>query len=82
MIKSMSYVHLIITKDDNIYFVNVHYRTAMKLLEHPERVLSLLKPRFLDAGYLVVDLNRQVIVNGQSAFPINKVVKKLCIIEA
>jgi len=78
----MSYVHLIIAKDDNLYLVNVHYRTAMKVLENPEKVLPLLKPRFLDAGYLVVDLNRQVIVNGQNAFPINKVVKKLCVIEA
>lgn len=79
----MSYVHLIIAKDDSIYFVNVHYRTAMKLLENGiDSVLPLLKPHFLDAGYLLVDLNRQVIVNGQSAFPVNKVVKKLCIIEA
>ena len=54
----------------------------MKVLENPEKVLPLLKSRFLDAGYLVVDLNRQVIVNGQNAFPINKVVKKLCVIEA
>ncbi len=79
----MSYVHLIIAKDDSIYFVNVHYRTAMKLLENGiDSILPLLKPHFLDAGYLLVDLNRQVIVNGQSAFPVNKVVKKLCIIEA
>ena len=79
----MSYVHLVIAKDDNIYFVNVHYRAAMKLLEKGiDSVLPLLKPRFLDAGYIMIDLNRQVIVNGQNAFPVNKVVKKLCIIEA
>ncbi len=79
----MSFVHLIIAKDDNIYLVNLHYRTAMKLLENGiDSVLPLLKPRFLDAGYLLVDLNRQVVVNGQSAFPVNKVVKKLCIIDA
>jgi len=79
----MSYVHLIIAKDDNIYFVNVHYRTAMKLLEKGfDSVLPLLKARFLDAGYLVVDLNGHVIVNGQSAFPINRLVKHLCVIEA
>ena len=79
----MSYVHLIIAKDDSIYFVNVHYRTAMNLLEKGiDSVLPLLKPRFLDSGYLLVDLNRQVVVNGQSAFPLNKIVKKLCIIEA
>ena len=66
----MSYVHLLIAKDDNIYLVNVHYRTAMKLLEHPERVLPLLKPRFLDAGYLVVDFDKKIVVNGQDAFVI------------
>jgi hypothetical protein len=79
----MSFVHLIIVKDDNIYLVNLHYRTAMKLLENGiDSSLPLLKPRFLDAGYLLVDLNRQVIVNGQSAFAVNKVVKKLCVIDA
>ena len=81
----MSYVHLFIVKDDCIYLVNVHYRTAMKLLEKGvESFLPLLKHRFLDAGYLVVDLNRQVIVNAQSAFPICKVLgkKNLCVIEA
>jgi hypothetical protein len=79
----MSYVHLVIAKDDNVYFVSVHYRTAMKLLDKGvDSILPLLKPRFLDAGYLMVDLNRQVIVNGQCAFPVCRIVKKLCVIEA
>lgn len=81
----MSFVHLLIIKDDCIYLSSVHYRTAMKLLEKGvDSILPLLKSRFLDAGYIVLDVNRQVIVNGQSAFPINKVLgkKKICIIEA
>ena len=81
----MSYVHLIIAKDDSIYFVNVHYRTAMKLLENGiDSVLPLLKPRFLDAGYLVLDLNKRTIVNGQGAFNVGNVLgkKDLCVIEA
>jgi len=81
----MSYVHLLIIKDDCVYLASVHYRTAMKLLEKGvDSVLPLLKSRFLDAGYIVLDVNRQVIVNGQNAFPIGKVIgkKNICVIEA
>lgn len=68
-----------------MYLASMHYRSAMKLLQKgPEKVLPLLKSRFLDAGYIVLDMNRKVIVNGQSAFPIGKVLSKkdLCVIEA
>ena len=81
----MSYVHVLIVKDDCIYLVNVHYRTAMKWLEKGvEKVLPLLKHHFLDAGYLVIDLNRKVVINSQNAFPISKALgsKNLYVIEA
>lgn len=80
----MSYVHMLIAKDDCVYLTSVHYRTAMKLLEKGvDGILPLLKSRFLDAGYVVLDLNRKVVINGQSAFPISKVLdrKNLCFIE-
>ena len=77
----MSYVHLLIIKDDNVYLVSVHYRTAMKLVEKGvDKILPLLKSRYLDAGYLVLDLNKRVIVNGQNAFPVQKA--HLYVIEA
>ncbi|MEM3153980.1 MAG: hypothetical protein QW165_00225 [Candidatus Woesearchaeota archaeon] len=73
----MSYVHLFIVKDDCVYLASVHYRTAMKLLEKGvNNILPLLKSRFLDAGYLVLDINRQIVVNGQSAFHLSKVLGK------
>ncbi|HLF54370.1 MAG TPA: hypothetical protein VI612_01480 [Candidatus Nanoarchaeia archaeon] len=73
----MSYVHLFIIKDDCTYLASVHYRTAMKLLEKGvDDVLPMLKSRFLDAGYLVLDLNKRVIVNGQSAFPVSRAIGK------
>lgn len=75
----MSYVHLLIVKDDCIYLVNTHYRSAKYLLENVEKAVPLLKSRFLDSGYLVVDLNRKVIINGQSAFPVKS---GLSVIEA
>ncbi len=81
----MSNVHLFVIKDDCLYAVSVHYRTAMRILEKGvEEVLPLIKHRFLDSGYLVLDINRKVIINGQSAFPVGKIVGKkgLCVIEA
>ena len=81
----MSYVHMLIIKDDCVYSINVHYRTAMKLLEKGmDNVLPLLKSRFLDAGYLVLDLNRKVLVNGQHAFSVGKILgkKNLYVIDA
>jgi hypothetical protein len=50
----------------------------MNLLENVDKVIPLLKSRFVVSGYVVLDLNRKVIVNGQSAFPIKS---KLCVIE-
>ena len=77
----MSYVHLFIVKDDCIYLVNTHYRSAVRLLNGIDKFIPLLKSRFLDSGYLVVDLNRKVVINGQSAFPVGKALGKLCVIE-
>lgn len=67
----MSNVHLLIVKDDCVYLLNVHYRTAKRILEGKiEKVLPKLRPRFLDAGYIIADLNKKVIVNGQNGFAI------------
>ena len=69
----MSYVHLVIIKDDKFYLVSTHYRSAMRLLEKGvEHVLPLLKHRFLDAGYLVLDLNKKTVINSQTAFNTRK----------
>ena len=73
---SMSYVHVLIIKDDKISLASMHYRYAMNLIANPQNILPCLKHRFLDAGYLVLDLNRKTIVNGQGAFPLNKSVGK------
>jgi len=40
-----------------------------------ENILPLLKHRFLDAGYLVLDLNKNTVINAQNAFPIAKVLR-------
>jgi hypothetical protein len=79
----MSFVHALIVKDDRLYVMNMHYRTAMRLLEgRVESVLPLLKHRFLDAGYLVIDLNKRVVVNGQFAFPMSRMANSMYVVEA
>lgn len=81
----MSHVHLFVVKDDCIYAVSVHYRTALKVLEKGVgELLPLLKHRFLDSGYLFVDLNKNTIVNGQSAFRLGRALgkKNFYVIEA
>jgi len=73
----MSCVHLLIVKDDCLYLTSVHYRSAMKFMEKGvENILPLLKHRFLDAGYLVLDLNKNTVINAQNAFAIAKVLGK------
>ncbi len=73
----MSNVHLLIVKDDCVYLLNVHYRAAKRILEEgAERVLPKLRPRFLDAGYIIADLNKKVVVNGQNGFAMPLVNKK------
>ena len=82
LVFSMSYVQLLIIKDDCVYLVSVPYRSAMKVLENGiEKLTPMLKSRFLDAGYVVVDCNKKVIINGQFAFPIGKTLKGFDVFE-
>ncbi len=77
----MSYVNVIIVRDDCVYFAGMHYRSVKSALETGvEGILPLLNSRFLDAGYVVLDLNRRVVINGQSAFSISS--KDLLVIQA
>jgi len=81
----MSYVNVLIIRDDCVYLTSIHYRKAMKLLENGlEEILPLLQHRFLDAGYIVLDLNKKTIINAQNAFSVTKVTNKrnLYVIEA
>ena len=72
----MSNVHLFVIKDDCLYVFDGHYRAIKRILENGvEKALPKLKPRFVDAGYIVVDLNKKKIVNGQEAFTLPLVKK-------
>ena len=61
----MSLVNVFIVKDDSVYFVRVHYRELQGVLSAPEKYLKRLRAKYLDAGYVVLDLDQKVIVDGQ-----------------
>ena len=68
----MSFVNIIIIEDKNIYFAEKHYREVIKALNN--RTIKDLadKETYLDAGYLVIDLNSNTILNAQNAFNIEE----------
>lgn len=61
----MSNVNLIIIKDDKMYFISDHFSKIKKLTGR------LKSKSFLDAGYIILDYNNNVILNSQSAFDVN-----------
>ncbi len=66
---SMSFVHLVIVHKNTVYQLNVHYRTALRLLKQgPEEFFRFLPGKYRDAGYLVVDYDKKMLINGQEAF--------------
>ena len=84
LVLRMSYVTVLLIKDDKVYVVSMHYKRVRRFIDEGfEGVLRLLKSRFLDAGYIVLDANKNVIINGQNAFAIGKTVgkKKFLVVE-
>ncbi len=66
----MSFVHLTIIHNNTVYPLYVHYRTALQLLEQGPPAFRFLPGKYRDAGYLIVDYDKKMIVNGQDAFAI------------
>lgn len=64
----MSFVHLIIIHKNTVYQLNVHYRTAKRLLEQGPEKFCFMPGKCKDAGYLVVDYDKKQIINCQEAF--------------
>lgn len=77
----MSFVQVVVVKGKECYVASMHFRAAMKLVKGDLSVLNTLRSKFVDAGYLVVDLNRKVLVNGQAAFSAQLAKSSLCIFE-
>lgn len=77
----MSSITLILIKDRNISFRELHYRHIISILSSScvgiEGIVQDTAPdRFLDAGYILIDLDRKRIVSGQDAFSIHHLPKR------
>lgn len=65
----MSIVNLFVIKENRIYVIRKHYRKILELLKNPKN-LSKANYYYLDAGYLVLDLNNKTMINSQYAFAV------------
>ncbi len=70
----MSFVTLILVRNGRVYVLNAHWRTIKLVLAKTDLAIAFVKSSFaLDAGYLVVDCDRRVVMSYQSAFSIKKI---------
>ncbi len=74
----MSNVNLLIINNENVYFLSIHYKTLIWLLENDfNKILEVLKRKtYLDAGFIVLDNNQKLIINSQNAFDIYSIKQK------
>lgn len=83
---TMSSVTLLVIANNKLSIQEMHYRHVISILESSCFGLDALLSydqgySLLDAGYLLIDIDRKVVLSGQDAFSINhlplKVMKKL-----
>ena len=69
----MSFVTLIIIKDKHLQTVSAHYSVIKKIIEYCDFGIEAVKSANkteIDAGYILVDCDRKMIVDAQDAFQI------------
>ena len=71
----MSTVTLIVVEGRSIHYVQAHWRTIKALLDSGFEGVFWQKheqawEEHLDAGYILIDLNRNTLVNCQEAFAV------------
>ena len=69
----MSFITLIVIKNQEIKVVPEHYSIIMRIMNHDFKNMQYYLKEMqdaipLDAGYLLVDVEKKTIINGQSAF--------------
>ena len=76
----MSNINVLFVKNDKVYYTSVHYRVIIDLFNHNFSNLSLLLANLnsfhVDAGYMIIDLDRQEVINRQLAFSASNLAKK------
>ena len=71
----MSFVTLILIKNKQLNFISAHYTIIKRILLHKDFQAELLKQTdqiFIDAGYILVDCDANVIIDAQNAFAVKE----------
>ena len=63
-------MNVFLIKDDSVYFVRVHYRELEQVVHDPKRYLRYLQAKYLDAGYVLVDMNQRRVLDSQGGVQI------------
>ena len=67
----MSFVHLTIVHQNTIYHLNVHWRTAKRILEQgPMEFFKHMPGKDRDAGWIVADFDKNKVIHCQDALKI------------
>ncbi|MEM2916309.1 MAG: hypothetical protein QXT19_03060 [Candidatus Woesearchaeota archaeon] len=65
----MSFIYLLIIKNDKVYNPYLHYRAALRILEQGADELARIVPgKYRDAGYIIIDYDKKTIISSQDAF--------------
>ena len=72
----MSNVNVLLIIEDKVYNFSVHYRTFINLIEKNFEPMKSLPSKYLDSGFVVVDMNKKMILESQTAIDVNRLVGK------
>lgn len=67
----MSFVTLILIKDNQLQIISAHYRAIKKVIEYCDFAIEAVKTTNktkIDAGYILVDCDKKIVINMQNAF--------------
>ena len=67
----MSFVTLILIKDQQLRMLSAHYRVIKNIIACAHFDFAAIKTsnhHFIDAGYILVDYDAKTIINAQDAF--------------
>ena len=77
----MSLINLIVVDKNKLYFAQMHYRYVLNLMKQNFKNIELIKhfvrqKYYLDAGYLLVDMNEKTVISNQDGFSISHLPKQ------
>ena len=70
----MSFVTLILIKNKQLQTISAHYSVIKKIIEYCDfgiETVKIANKTEIDAGYIIVDCDRKMIVDAQNAFHTN-----------